>query len=161
MLVINRGSTELLQDPSPATTRGLIAADVASFIEDADLRHCAPYDPGADRSVLLAGGRGSALTLGDTQDDIQGDTAYCLSKCAFDGIAKPHHDRLVAIEADPSVFLDLVELAVTWAELEYCDRPIIPPDRWMAFVLSHSWPNPDRAERMFSVATDIARAAAV
>jgi hypothetical protein len=33
--------------------------------------------------------------------------------------------------------------------------PIIPPDRWMAFVENHRWSDPDRVERIFSVATDL------
>lgn len=65
----------------------------------------------------------------------------------------------MAIEDDPDVLLELMELAVTWPELEYSEMPIIPPDRWMIFVESHPWADPDRVERIFGVATDIVMAA--
>jgi hypothetical protein len=65
----------------------------------------------------------------------------------------------MTIEDDADVLLELMELAVTWAELEYTDTPTIPPDRWMTFAECHRWADPDRVERIFSVATDIAMTA--
>jgi hypothetical protein len=79
----------------------------------------------------------------------------CGATCAFDGATAQHHGRLTAIEYDQDVFLELMELAVTWPELEYSETDTIPPDSWMAFVDSHQWAEPDRVERIFSIATDI------
>ena len=79
----------------------------------------------------------------------------CGASCDFDGATERHHGRLAAIEYDQDVFLELMELAVTWQELEYSETDTIPPDSWMAFVESHHWVDPDRVERIFSIATDI------
>jgi hypothetical protein len=46
-------------------------------------------------------------------------------------------------------------MALTWPELEYSETCTIPPESWMAFLESHRWTDPDRAERIFSLATDI------
>jgi hypothetical protein len=59
------------------------------------------------------------------------------------------------MESDQDALLELFELALTWYELEYSEMPIIPPDQWMAFVENHRWSDPDRVERIFSVATDL------
>jgi hypothetical protein len=83
----------------------------------------------------------------------------CRATCAFGGVTERHHTRLMAIEYDQDAFLELMELAVTWPELEYSETRTIPPDSWMAFVESHRWADPDRIDRIFSVATDIAMAA--
>jgi hypothetical protein len=66
----------------------------------------------------------------------------------------------MAIETDQDVLLELIELAVTWPELEYSETPTIAPDQWIPFVENHRWADPDRVERIFSVATDIAMATA-
>jgi hypothetical protein len=81
----------------------------------------------------------------------------CRAQCAFSE-AMVHHDRLLAIDADPDELLELLELAVTWAELDYSDTPVIPPEHWMNFLRSHDWPDPNRVERIFSLAADIAMA---
>ncbi|RYP84459.1 hypothetical protein EKO23_15675 [Nocardioides guangzhouensis] len=52
-----------------------------------------------------------------------------------------------------------MELAVTWPELEYSETSTIRPDRWMTFVESHRWEDPDRVQRIFSLATDVVMAA--
>ena len=83
----------------------------------------------------------------------------CRPTCAFDGATKRHHARLMAIEHDQDASLELMELAVTWSELEYSETRTIPPDSWMAFVESHRWEDPERVERIFSIATDIAMTA--
>jgi hypothetical protein len=83
----------------------------------------------------------------------------CRGACGFVSAAAWHHRRLVTIESDPEVLLELLELAVTWPELEYSETPTIAPEDWMSFVESHRWADPDRVERLFSVATDIARTA--
>ena len=81
--------------------------------------------------------------------------ARCGARCSFGGATERHHGRLTTIEYDQDVFLELMELAVTWPELEYSETHTIPPDSWMAFVESHRWADPDRVERIFSIATDI------
>jgi hypothetical protein len=73
----------------------------------------------------------------------------------MDGATEGHHARLAAIEHDQDAVLDLMELALTWPELEYSEKSTIPPESWMAFLESHRWTDPDRAERIFSLATDI------
>lgn len=70
-----------------------------------------------------------------------------------------HHRRLTAIEFDQDALLELIELAVTWPELEYADTRTIPPDRWLDFVGSHDWADPERVERIFNLAFDVAMAA--
>ena len=70
-----------------------------------------------------------------------------------------HHARLTAIEYDHDAVLELMELAVTWPELDYSEKETIPPECWMAFVDSHRWADPDRVERVFSIATDVVRTA--
>ena len=79
----------------------------------------------------------------------------CGATCAFDGATDLHHGRLTSLEYDQDVLLELMEMAVTWPELEYPESHTIPPDSWMAFAESHYWADPDRVERIFSIATDI------
>jgi hypothetical protein len=79
----------------------------------------------------------------------------CRDTCAFDPATEKHHARLTTMESDQDALLELFELALTWYELEYSEMPIIPPDQWMAFVENHRWSDPDRVERIFSVATDL------
>ena len=81
--------------------------------------------------------------------------ARCRDTCAFDATTEWHHRRLITIEADPDVLLELIELAVTWPELEYSETRTIAPEHWMSFLESHHWSDPDRVERFFSPATDI------
>jgi hypothetical protein len=85
--------------------------------------------------------------------------SYCRGRCEFGGQTEWHHNRLLAILSDPDGPLELIELAVTWAELDYSGREVIPPHRWMRFLSSHKWPDPQRAERIFSIATDVAMTA--
>lgn len=79
----------------------------------------------------------------------------CRDTCVFDAATEWHHARLTKMESDQDAPLELFELSLTWHELEYSETPIIPPDRWSAFVDNHHWADPDRVERIFSVATDI------
>ncbi len=67
-----------------------------------------------------------------------------------------HHDRLLAVETDDDALLELLELAVTWGELDYSREPLVPPQQWLDFALRHHWCDPDRMMRVFSLATDIA-----
>jgi hypothetical protein len=79
----------------------------------------------------------------------------CLDTCGFEAAAQWHHARLTSVEHDPDALVELLELAVTWHELEYSQSAYIPPDQWMDFVVNHCWGDPDRVARVFSVATDV------
>lgn len=105
-----------------------------------------------------------AFPLFSSVDDV-GDvtsihSAQCRETCAFDAETQWHHRQLMTIESDHDVLLDLIELAVTWPELEYSETPTISPAHWIPFVESHRWVDSQRVERIFSVATDIAMTAA-
>lgn len=52
--------------------------------------------------------------------------------------------------------LELFDLAVTWAELDYPTDVMIPPAHWPEFARHHRWQNPERVTRIFDLATDIA-----
>jgi hypothetical protein len=80
----------------------------------------------------------------------------CARKCGFTGATKAHHDRLVRIDQDLEDVLDLMELAVTWGELDYSQESVIGPDHWLDFAQTHTWQDPERAERVLSLATDVA-----
>jgi hypothetical protein len=100
-----------------------------------------------------------ALSLVAATDHVDLETpvrhSACRDTCAFDPAAETHHAVLTRMESDQDALLELFELALTWHELEYSEMPIIPPDQWMAFVENHHWSDPDRVERIFSVATDL------
>ena len=80
----------------------------------------------------------------------------CLPGCSVQPAARHHHDRLLTVEFDIDELLELLELAVTWEELDYSGAGVVPPDQWLYFAACHEWRDPDRAARIFSVATDIA-----
>ena len=80
----------------------------------------------------------------------------CRPGCSVPTAARHHHDRLLTVEFDIDELLELIELAVTWGELDYSDAGVVPPNQWLDFAACHEWRNPDRAARIFSVATDIA-----
>jgi hypothetical protein len=80
----------------------------------------------------------------------------CRDTCVFDAATEWHHRRLMTIESDQDVVLELIEVAVTWPELEYSETPTIAPEHWTTFVENHHWADQDRVERIFSLATDIA-----
>jgi hypothetical protein len=98
-------------------------------------------------------------SVDDVSDVTSIDSAQCLATCTFDPEAPWHHRKLITIESDQSAVLDLMELAITWPELEYSDTPTIAPAQWISFVESHRWLDSGRVERIFSVATDIAMTA--
>jgi hypothetical protein len=104
-----------------------------------------------------------AVPLFSSVDDVSDVTsthrAQCLETCTFDPAAPWHHRKLMTIESDQSAVLDLMELAITWPELEYSDTPTIAPGQWFSFVESHHWLDSGRVERIFSIATDIAMTA--
>jgi hypothetical protein len=82
--------------------------------------------------------------------------AGCAGRCGFRGATHVHHDRLLSVDHNPDEVLELMELAVTWGELDYTGAPLVPPERWLDFVEAHAWHDRDRAERVFSLAYDIA-----
>ncbi len=82
--------------------------------------------------------------------------ALCSRSCQFRGRTKAHHDRLLRVDRDSGEVLNLIELAVTWGELEYADRGVIPPSRWLEFAQAHRWQDADQAERILALATDVA-----
>ncbi len=43
----------------------------------------------------------------------------------------------------------IVEMAVTWDELDYSDCELIKPAEWLAFVDCHEWTDADRVLRFF------------
>jgi hypothetical protein len=66
-----------------------------------------------------------------------------------------HHDRLLTVDTDPEVLLELLEIAVTWHELDYSEAPLVGPEHWLSFADEHVWTLPERAQRAFSLAVDI------
>jgi hypothetical protein len=80
----------------------------------------------------------------------------CRAGCAVEIASRHHHDRLLTVDSDVGELLELVELAVTWGELDYSGTGVVPPWKWLEFAACHEWRDPDRAARIFSVATDIA-----
>jgi hypothetical protein len=83
-----------------------------------------------------------------------GTPTRCPAGCAFG--ARAHHDRLLTVEWDADVLLDLVELAVTWGELESAGEDVIPPSQWGDFVAQHEWRDLPRVTRVFALAADVA-----
>ena len=80
----------------------------------------------------------------------------CAGRCGYAGPTRAHHDRLLAIAHDTSAVLDLMELAVTWGELDYSGAAVIPPDLWFQFCERHGWQDPEQAMRIFALANDVA-----
>ena len=78
----------------------------------------------------------------------------CRQGCPVDS-RRAHHDRLLRIDRDPDALLELVELAVTWHELDYSHETLVPPSEWSAFAERHRWEHPDRAGAAFMLALDI------
>ena len=76
--------------------------------------------------------------------------------CRPDRHTRAHHDRLLRVESEPDAMLELLELAVTWSELDWSDEGVVPPERWVDFAATHGWVRPDRMERLFGLAADIA-----
>jgi hypothetical protein len=80
----------------------------------------------------------------------------CTSPCPFTGAARAHHDELLMVDRDIHQAMSLIELAVTWGELDYSDALVIGPAQWTDFVASHRWLDRDLAERVFRLAADAA-----
>lgn len=69
---------------------------------------------------------------------------------------RDHHDRLLRVERDRDEVLGLLELAVTYGELDYSTEPVIPPAEWPEFAELHGWHDPEYVSRLFSLAHDVA-----
>jgi hypothetical protein len=80
----------------------------------------------------------------------------CQAGCVVEPGLQAHHDRLLTVETDPDELLDLLELAVTWGELDYSGATLLGPSCWLEFARCHDWQHPERALRVFSLATDMA-----
>jgi len=76
--------------------------------------------------------------------------------CRFASAAPAHHDQLVRAATDVAEAVELVELAVSWNELDYSREAVIPPVDWLEFAAEHRWQNEGVAVRLFSAAVDIA-----
>lgn len=85
----------------------------------------------------------------------------CRRRCAVAARHPEHHDRLLGVDSDPDALLELLEIAVTWHELDYTDAGVVDPADWLDFAGAHRWQYPDRAERAFSLALDIVGRACV
>jgi hypothetical protein len=66
-----------------------------------------------------------------------------------------HHDRLLTVDTNVDALLELLEIAITWHELDYSEAPVVGPRDWLTFAHEHAWRYPDRASRAFSLAVDI------
>jgi hypothetical protein len=85
--------------------------------------------------------------------------AHARTMCCRDCPAAPeqaeHHDLLLTVDVNAEALLALLEMAVTWHELDYSESPVVGPAAWLTFVESHDWADPELAERVFNLAVDI------
>ena len=79
----------------------------------------------------------------------------CCRDCPAATRHAAHHDRLLTVDVDVDELLALLELAVTWHELDYSESDVVGPSAWLTFAQTHEWADPERAERAFSLAVDI------
>ncbi|HVE96221.1 MAG TPA: hypothetical protein VNA67_04475 [Pseudonocardiaceae bacterium] len=100
------------------------------------------------------------MTVPQSRADERVTTLPCRAGCRVDPALRRHHDRLLTVESNIDELVELVELAVTWGELDYSAVDVVPPGQWLEFAACHEWRDPQRAARIFSVATDIALRAA-
>jgi hypothetical protein len=96
---------------------------------------------------------------GHLDHDVPVRHAVCRDTCAVDAATEWHHARLTRVEDDQDALLELLELAITWHELEYAESAIVAPERWPTFVENHRWTHPDRVERIFRIALDVVTSA--
>ena len=80
----------------------------------------------------------------------------CLEGCEFRGQAPWHHDQLLAAAGSVENAVDLLDVAVTWGELDYSGQELIDPSQWRQFLSAHRWPDRALAGRLFGLAEDIA-----
>jgi hypothetical protein len=81
--------------------------------------------------------------------------AHARTSCCRDRAAAAHHDQLLTVDVDSEALLALLEMAVTWHELDYSECDVIGPLAWATFAENHRFTHPERAERAFSLALDI------
>lgn len=79
----------------------------------------------------------------------------CRGWCTSAVLYPVHHDRLLDVDLDPDAQLELLEVAVSWHELDYSTEPVIGPSEWLTFAARHRWTARERALRVFSLAVDI------
>lgn len=80
----------------------------------------------------------------------------CAEPCMFRVLAPWHHDQLLRVADTLENVVELLDLAVTWGELDYSEEHLISPSDWSAFLASHDWPDRALASRVFGLAGDIA-----
>jgi hypothetical protein len=85
----------------------------------------------------------------------------CHGQCAVAARYPEHHDRLLAVDTDADALLELLEIAVTWHELDYSEAEVVGPGDWLTFAEEHTWSCAARAQRVFSLAIDIVGRGAV
>ena len=69
---------------------------------------------------------------------------------------RPHHDRLLRVDADLDALLELLEMAVTWHELDYGHGRVLGPQDWSTLRRPvTSGRVRERAEQAFALALDI------
>jgi hypothetical protein len=77
-------------------------------------------------------------------------------RCRTGPALRTHHDRLLRVERDLDEVLELLELAVTWGELDWSSAGVVPPEQWSELVENHQWHDVDRVRRLFGLAQDVA-----
>jgi hypothetical protein len=81
--------------------------------------------------------------------DSSGKDARCAAARAAPWPAASRRGRQCA-------WVELMELEVTWGELDYSSADWIPPPRWLDFAAMHHWQDRAHVERLFALVTDIA-----
>jgi hypothetical protein len=81
--------------------------------------------------------------------------AHARTSCCRDRSVAAHHDRLLQVDVDVDALLELLEMAVTWHELDYSQCAVLGPVAWSTFAEDHEWTRRERAEQAFALAMDI------
>jgi hypothetical protein len=81
--------------------------------------------------------------------------AHARTSCCRDRSVAAHHDRLLQVDVDVDALLELLEMAVTWHELDYGQCAVLGPVAWSTFAEDHEWTRRERAEQAFALALDI------
>ncbi len=75
--------------------------------------------------------------------------------CELRRVQRAHHDRLLRVETDFAVAVDLVDVATRWRDGQSEDRWVHPGD-WELFAAGHRWNDPGRVRALFRLAADLA-----